>query len=191
METIKNLARAFIGESQARNRYDFYAKIAKKDGYEQIAATFQETALQEHEHAKWILKMMNDINEDNKSNDIEVDGKVSIVLATTEENLQEAVSGENYEHTNMYPEFADTAEKEGLKEVAIRIRAIAKAEEHHEERYKKLLEQLKKRSLFKKDEEIQWVCRKCGYVHIGAESLEKCPSCGHPQGYFQVKCEEF
>jgi rubrerythrin len=190
METIKNLAKAFIGESQARNRYDFYAKIAKKEGYEQIAAIFQETALQEHEHAKWLLRMINDIKKD-EGTTIDVDSGISTVLATTKENLKEAIAGENYEHTSMYPGFADKAEEEGFKDVAIRIRSISKAEEHHEERYKNLLENLEKGSLFKKDQEVQWMCRKCGYVHSGNEAPEECPSCGHPQGYYQVKCEEF
>ncbi|RLE44168.1 rubrerythrin family protein [Candidatus Woesearchaeota archaeon] len=192
METIKNLAKAFIGESQARNRYAFYAKIAKKEGYEQIAEVFEITAENEREHAKWLLRLINELKEKSKE-DIElvVEAGVPTTLGNTIENLKSAIAGEHYEHTKMYPEFAEIAEKEGFKEIAERLKAIAEAEKHHEERYKKLLEEIERGTIFKKDKEVFWVCRKCGYVHYGKEPPEKCPSCSHPKNYFQIKCEEY
>jgi len=192
METIKNLAKAFLGESQARNRYTFYAKIAKKEGFEQIAEIFSITAENEREHAKWLLRMINELKE--KAGEdvaIEVNVPVPTTLGTTLENLKAAIEGENYEYTKMYPEFADVAEKEGFPEIAKRLRAIAVAEQHHEERYKKLLEQLEGNTLFKKEKKVYWVCRKCGYVHEGEEPPEECPSCSHPKNYFELKCEEY
>ncbi|NOZ81556.1 MAG: rubrerythrin family protein, partial [Candidatus Micrarchaeota archaeon] len=182
----ENLVKAFIGESQARNRYSFYAKVAKKDGYEQIAEIFEITAENEREHAKQIFKMLLDLGRES----VTVEAEAPIVLGKTEENLKAAIKGENYEHTVMYPEFAKTAEEEGLTEIASRLRAIAKAEEHHEERFKKLLSLIES-GFFERDAEIEWFCRKCGYVHKGRSPPEKCPSCGHPKGYFQRKCEEF
>ncbi|RLE67881.1 MAG: rubrerythrin family protein, partial [Thermoprotei archaeon] len=123
--------------------------------------------------------------------EIKVEAVAPLVLGNTAENLKAAISGENYEHTRMYPEFADVAEREGLPEVAARLRAIAKAEEHHEERYRKLLREVESNAVFRKDREVWWVCRECGYVHYGTEPPEVCPSCGHPKGYFQIKCEEY
>ena len=192
-KTIKNLAKAFIGESQARNRYTYYAKEAKKEGYEQIAETFLLTAEQEKEHAKWLLRMINGLKEKTGENldEIKVEAGMPTILGSTTENLQAAIIGENYEHTSMYPEFAQEAEKEGLPEIAVRLRSIAKAEEHHEERYKKLLEEVEAGTVFKKVKEVWWVCRECGYVHFGKEAPAKCPSCDHPQSYYQVKCEEY
>ena len=192
METIKNLAKAFLGESQARNRYTFYAKVAKKEGFEQIAEIFSITAENEREHAKWLLRMINELKE--KAGEdvaIEVNVPVPTTLGTTLENLKAAIEGENYEYTKMYPEFADVAEKEGFPEIAKRLRAIAVAEQHHEEKYKKLLEQLEENTLFKKEKKVYWVCRKCGYVHEGEEPPEECPSCSHPKNYFELKCEEY
>lgn len=193
-QTIKNLAAAFIGESQARNRYTMYAKAAKKEGYEQVSGIFLETAEQEREHAKWLMRLINELKE-NASEDVnEViveSAGVPTVLGTTKENLGAAISGENYEHTVMYPEFADTAEEEGLTAVAVRLRAIAKAEAHHEERYQKLLNEIEAGTVFKKPQEISWVCRQCGYRHVGTEAPIKCPACGHPQAYYQVQCEEY
>ena len=122
---------------------------------------------------------------------IKVMAMTPTTLGDTEENLKAAISGENYEYTKMYPEFAKIAEEEGLKEVAVRLRAIAIAEKHHEERYKKLLEELKGKTIFEKEGEVYWVCRKCGYVHKGKKPPEKCPSCDHPKNYFEVKCEEY
>ena len=192
IETIKSLAKAFIGESQARNRYTIYAKIAEKEGYKQIAEIFLITADNEREHAKWLFRLMNELKKKYSiDEEVKVDAGVPIVLGNTIENLKAAIAGENYEHTKMYPEFADIAEKEGYKEIAERLRAIAKAEEHHEERYRKLLEQVEKGTVLKKDEEVVWVCRKCGYVYKGKEPPEECPSCSHPREYFQIKCEVY
>jgi rubrerythrin len=185
-KTIKNLAKAFIGESQARNRYTMYAKIAIKEGLEEIGANFFLTAEQEAEHAKWLLRMINELQKDSGA-EINVDAGVPTVLKDTKENLKAAIGGENYEHTTMYPEFADTAEGEGQTAVAARLRSIAKAEANHEDKYKKFLASLEDGSVFKKNEEVNWVCRKCGYVHSANEAPQKCPSCGHPQAYFEVK----
>ena len=193
-ETIKNLTKAFIGESQARNRYTMYSKIAKKEGYEQISAIFAETADQEAEHAKWLFRLINQLKKDAGEQEFEtiaVEAEAPTALGTTAENLQAAIDGENYEHTSMYPEFADTADKENLPEIAARLRAIAKAEDHHEDRYKRLLETLKNETTFNKEEETEWVCRKCGYIHKGTSAPEKCPACGHPQAYYQARCEQY
>lgn len=186
-KTIKNLAKAFVGESQARNRYTIYSKIAKKEGFEQISAVFAETADQEAEHAKWLFRLINQLKVDNEV--LEIEASVPNVLNTTKENLKESISGENYEYESMYPEFANIAEAEGFSEIAIRLRAIAKAEAHHEERFKKLLTQLENETIFKKETVETWVCRKCGYAHSGKEAIDKCPSCGHPKAYFQLKSE--
>ncbi|HEC93543.1 MAG TPA: rubrerythrin family protein [Candidatus Atribacteria bacterium] len=193
METVKNLAKAFIGESQARNRYTFYAKIAKKEGFEQIAQIFLITAENEREHAKWLFRLINELKKKNDENfdKIRVEADVPTILGNTRENLKSAIAGENYEHTKMYPEFANIAEKEGLPEIAKRLRAIAVAEKHHEERYKKLLKELENNTLFKKDKKVYWDCRKCGYIHEGTEPPEECPSCGHPKSYFEQACEEY
>ena len=193
METIKNLMGAFIGESQARNRYTFYAKMAKKEGYEQISEIFLVTAENEREHAKWLLRLINELADKHNINvgELIVEASVPNVLGNTVENLKAAIEGEHYENTEMYPKFADIAEKEGFLEIAKRLRAIALAEKHHEERYKKLLRALEENTVFKKDKEVYWVCRKCGYIHYGREPPEKCPSCDHEKNYFEVKCEEF
>jgi rubrerythrin len=192
-ETIQNLVKAFIGESQARNRYTFYSKIAKKEGYEQIAGAFLLSADNEKEHATWLFRLINELKEkaDTDLDEIKVEASAPTTLGSTADNLKAAIAGENYEHTTMYPEFADVAEKEGFPEIAERLRAIAKAEEHHEERYKKLLREVEAGTVFKKEEEVEWVCRECGYVHKGTEPPEKCPSCDHDRGYYQVKCEEY
>ncbi|NOY65095.1 MAG: rubrerythrin family protein [Nitrospirae bacterium] len=191
--TIENLAKAFIGESQARNRYTFYAKIAQKEGYDQIAEIFLITADNEREHAKWLFRLINELKTKSGETmkEINVEATAPLTLGTTAENLQAAIDGENYEYTSMYPEFADIAEEEGFPEIATRLRAIAKAEEHHEERYKKLLSEVQAGTVFKKSQTVTWVCRKCGYVHEGTEPPEKCPSCNHEAHYFQVKCEEY
>lgn len=193
METIKNLAKSFVGESQARNRYTLYASVARKEGYQQIAALFLETADQEFEHAEWHMKMIQDLKKDSDEDlsEIMIDAGVPTALGTTLENLREAAEGENYENTEMYPEFAAKAEEEGLTQVAARIRAISEAEKHHEERYRKLLEQVENGTVFKKDKPVDWICRKCGYRHVGNEAPNECPSCGHDQSYYQVKCEEY
>ncbi len=186
--TIKNLVKAFIGESQARNRYTFYAKVAKQEGYEQIAEIFLITAENEKEHASSLFKLINELK---KTVGVSVEAAAPTTFGTTAENLKAAIAGENYEHTKMYPEFAEVAEKEGYSEIANRLRAIAKAEEHHEERFKKLLKEVEADTVFKKDKEVWWVCRECGYIHYGKEPPEKCPSCNHSKNYFQIKCEEY
>lgn len=192
-KTIENLAKAFIGESQARNRYDFYAKIAKKEGYEQIGEIFQITADNEKTHAKRIFEHIQELKKETSEGleQIMVEAEAPTTYSTTAENLKSAIAGENHEHTQMYPEFADIAEQEGYPKIAQRLRSIAKAEEHHEERFKKLLEQLEAGTVFKKDKEIWWFCRECGYAHFGTTPPEMCPSCDHPQSFYQVKCEEY
>ena len=191
--TIENLVKAFIGESQARNRYTFYAKIAKNEGYEQIAEILLITAENEKEHASNLFKLINELKKksNEKLDEIKVEAAAPTVLGSTAENLKAAIAGENYENTKMYPEFAETAEKEGFPEIAERLRAIAKAEGHHEERYKKLLKEVNADTFFKKEKEVWWVCRECGYVHFGKEPPEECPSCDHLRRYFQLKCEEY
>jgi rubrerythrin len=192
METIKNLTKAFIGESQARNRYAMYAKIAQKEGYDQISEIFLLTAENEREHAKWLYRLINEIKDKAKVKDsIVVEAEAPLVLGKSEENLRGAIAGENYEHTRMYPEFADIAEKEGFRDIAKRLRAIAVAEKHHEERFNKLLDEVEGKTVFKKEEKVMWVCRKCGYVHEGEEPPEKCPSCNHEKNYFELKCEKY
>lgn len=192
-ETIKNLAKAFVGESQARNRYTMYAKIAKKEGFEQIAEVFMITADQEREHA---AKLFGEIKELNKLStedlsELKVETEVPIIYGTTIENLKSAIAGENYEHVTMYPEFATIAEQEGYAKIATRLRAIAVAEEHHEERYAKLLKEIEAGTVFKKEEDVWWVCRECGYVHFGKEAPQECPSCNHAQAFYQLKCENY
>jgi len=188
-KTIKNLAYAFIGESQARNRYSRYAKIAKKEGYEAIAANFNLTADQEAEHAKWLMRMINQLKEqDGQEEKIVVESaEVPIVLGDTKENLEAAIKGENSEYTQMYPDFAQVAEDEGYSDIAQRLRSIAQAENNHEDRYQKFLEELKEEKVFVREEEVVWQCRKCGYMHKGKRAIEECPSCGHPRAYFEVK----
>lgn len=191
-KTLKNLAAAFVGESQARNRYTIYAKIAKDEGFEQISAIFLETADQEREHAKWLLRMINDIEEKEgmKQEEIVVEAGVPTVTGDTATNLKAAIAGENHEFSKMYPDFAGDATEDGLPEVASRLRFIAKAEAHHEERYKKLLKEVEAGSVFKKTKEVNWVCRNCGYEHKDCmEAPRTCPACSYPQSFFQVKNE--
>jgi len=191
--TIENLAKAFIGESQARNRYTFYSKIAKKEGFEQIAEIFLVTAENEKEHASWFFKLLQELKGKSTENldEIKVETVAPTIFGTTAENLKSAIDGEHHENSIIYPEFAETAQKEGLPEIARRLRAIAKAEEHHEERYKKLLKEVEAGTVFKKTKEVYWVCRECGYVHYGTEPPERCPSCDHERSYYQIKCEEY
>jgi len=193
LKTIENLAKAFVGESQARNRYTMYSKVAKKEGFEQIAEIFLVTADQEREHAAQLFKEIQELKKmsDQQLSALKVEAEVPTVYGTTAENLQSAIEGENYEHTQMYPEFAEIAESEGFVKIGARLRAIAKAEEHHEERYQKLLNQVKAGTVFKKEEEVWWVCRECGYVHFGKEAPEECPSCNHVRAFYQLKCEEY
>jgi rubrerythrin len=192
-KTLENLAKAFVGESQARNRYTMYAKVARTEGFEQFAEIFLVTADNEREHANWMFKMIQELKKKMKlkDEDIKIEAAVPNVYGTTAENLKAAIAGENWEHTTMYPEFAAVAEEEGLTEIAKRLRAVAQAEAHHEERYLKMLKQIEEGTVFKKDKEIWWICRECGYAHFGTEAPEKCPSCGHAQAFYQVKCEEY
>ncbi len=189
-KTIENLIKAFIGESQARNRYSFYAKVAKKEGFEQIAEIFLITAENEKEHAKRLFEHIQELNED-KVKEFKIEATAPTTYGDTVQNLKAAIAGENDEHTRMYPEFAKIAEEEGLQDIADRLRAIAIAEKHHEERFQKLLEEVEAGTVFKKEKEVWWVCRECGYVHFGIEAPEKCPSCDHPRSFYQVKCEEY
>jgi len=192
-KTIENLSKALAGESQARNRYTFYAKIAKEEGLEKVAEAFLLSAENEKEHAKWLLRLINQLKSQNPeiSDETVIESSVPNVLADTKTNLKAAIAGENYEHTIMYPQFAQVAEEEGLTDIAKRLRSIAKAEQHHEERYKKILSQLEAGTFFKKEKEVQWVCRECGYVHLGTQPPQKCPSCDHDQAYYELKCECF
>ena len=173
-KTEQNLLAAFAGESQARNKYTYFASKAKKDGYEQIAAIFEETANNEKEHAKmWFKELHN--------------GEVP----STEENLLDAAEGENYEWTDMYEEFARVAEEEGFKAIAAKFRGVAAIEKHHEERYRKLLENVKDGLVFSKDGEKVWICRNCGHVCVGKSAPKVCPVCAHPQSYFEVKSDNY
>ena len=192
-KTIENLTKAFIGESQARNRYAFYAKVAQKEGFEQIAEIFLITAENEKTHAKRIFEHINELKKKvkEKLDEIVVEAAAPTIYGKTAENLKAAIAGENYEWTKMYPDFAKTAQKEGLLKIAKRLRAIATAERHHEERYKKLLKEVQAGTVLKKKKAVWWVCRECGYVHFGKEPPKKCPSCDHPRSFYQVKCEEY
>lgn len=180
-KTEKNLATSFAGESQARMRYTYFASVAKKEGYEQIASIFAETADQEKEHAKRMFKWLEG-------------GKVEItasfpagVIGNTLENLKAAAAGENEEWTMDYPHFADVADEEGFTAIAKMYREISVAEKGHEERYRALAKNIEDGKVFKKDEETIWQCRNCGYIHVGKEAPETCPACLHPQAYFEVK----
>ncbi|MBX7077343.1 MAG: rubrerythrin family protein [Methanobacteriaceae archaeon] len=169
-ETEKNLETAFAGESQARNKYTYYASKAKKDGYVQIKNIFEETAHNEKEHAEIWFKYLHE-------------GEVP----DTETNLADAAAGEHYEWTEMYKEFAETAEKEGFDELAFKFAAVADIEKEHEERYNTLLNNVKNDKVFKKGEEVEWQCSNCGHIFKGTEALEICPVCNHPKSYFQVR----
>ncbi len=190
-QTIKNLMTAFIGESMARNRYTIYAKIAEKEGFHQIGKIFLETAEQEREHAKWLYRMLvNDLKQNMKAVSLDV-MDVDVRMGDTAANLKSALEGENYETTIMYPDFAKTAAAEGFPKIAARLLAIAKAEKHHEDRYAKLLKQVKAKTVFKKKQKIYWACLKCGYIHEGTEPPKECPSCSHPKEYFYRLTEEY
>ena len=179
-QTEQNLLKAFAGESQARMRYDYFAKQAKKDGLEQIAAIFDETALNEKEHAKRFFKFM-------EGGMVEITAAYPAgIIGTTLENLKAAADGENEEWTELYPEFADVAEKEGFKEVATAFRMIARVEKSHEERYRKLYKNLDGGKVFEREGVIVWKCRNCGYLHEGKKAPKKCPACLHPQSYFEI-----
>ena len=193
-ETIKKLLQSYVGECQARNRYTFWASVARKEGYQQIMHIFQETADQEKMHAKSMLRMINKIMDatgDKKEMMISNNDAVPLVLGTTINHLKGAVAGEHHEWSDMYPGFADTAEKEGFPEIAKRLRAIATAEKHHEERYQKLLKEVEAKTIFKKKEKVVWICRKCGYMHEGESPPDMCPACNHPTGYYQLQNETY
>jgi len=184
-KTEKNLLTAFSGESQARNRYTYFASAAKKEGFVQISAIFEETANQEKEHAKRLFKHL-------QGGEVEITAAFPAgVIATTAENLEEAAGGENYEWTDMYPSFAKTAREEGFNDIADMFEAIAVAEKLHEKRYRGLLANIKNGSVFKKGSSVTWLCRNCGYTHEGNEAPQECPSCDHPQAHFEVVCENW
>lgn len=188
-KTLENLSKAFAGESQARNRYNIFAKIARQEGYEQIAAIFDETSNQEKQHAKILFSLIQELKENNE--DIIIEAGVPTGFGKTEENLQYAINGETHEFENMYPEFAKIAEEEGLTKIAVKLKMIAQAEKHHKERYEKLLNNLKEGKVFKKDSKVFWVCRECGYMYFSENALEECPCCGHPKSFMQVMEENF
>ena len=173
-KTEQNLMTAFAGESQARNKYTYFASKAKKEGYEQIAAIFEETANNEKEHAKIWFKLLNGGN----------------VLSTVE-NLKEAAGGENYEWTDMYDEFAKTAKEEGFDHIAFLFESVAKIEKEHEERYRKLLKNIEDEVVFSSDNDAIWICRNCGHVVIGKKAPEVCPVCAHKQSFFEKKAENY
>ena len=190
-QTFLNLGAAFVGESMARNRYTMYNKVARTEGFEQIAGIFAETADQERVHARVLFELLQDIKAENGGELKLANAEVPLVLGTTAENLQAAIDGEHYETTTMYPGFADVADQEGYKAIAARLCSIAVAEAHHEERYSKLLKEVKAQSVFKKDHKIIWICRECGYVYEGTEPPAKCPACQHPSSFYQVKDENY
>lgn len=180
-KTEQNLLKSFAGESQARMRYDYFASQAKKEGYEQISAIFQETALNEKEHAKRFFKFL-------EGDMVEITAMYPAgKIGSTLENLKAAAEGENEEWTKLYPEFANIAEQEGFKEVAIAFRLIAKVEKAHEERYKTLYTNLEEGKVFEREGKIIWKCRNCGYLHEGIKAPKICPACLHPQSYFEIK----
>lgn len=171
-KTEKNLLEAFAGESQARNKYTYFASIAKKEGYEQISGVFMETAENEKEHAKLWAKLLG-------------------LIGDTKQNLKAAAEGENYEWTKMYKDFAETAREEGFEEIATLFEEVGEVEEEHEKRYLKLLERLEDGSIFKRTSPIRWRCRNCGYVHEGTEPPEKCPACLHPKAFYEPAAENY
>jgi rubrerythrin len=184
-QTELNLLKSFAGESQAKNRYEFFAKVAKKEGYEQIAGIFNKTALQEQAHAKRFFKFL-------EGGDAEITATYPAgKIGTTAENLKAAAMGENEEWTELYPKFAEVAMQEGFKEVATAFKLIAKVEAEHEKRYAKLLENIEKETVFKREEKVKWVCRNCGYVHEGKSAPKTCPACLHPQSHFEIENENY
>jgi len=179
-QTEKNLLTAFAGESQARNRYTYFASQAKKDGYEQIKAIFEETADQEKEHAKRLFKFL-------EGGEIQIAAAFPAgVIGPTSDNLKAAAAGENYETTEMYPEFAKVADQEGFKEIADVFRSIAVAEARHRDRYLALDKNIAEGKVFKKEKPVRWVCRNCGYVHEGPQAPDTCPACAHPQAHYEL-----
>jgi rubrerythrin len=183
--TEKNLLTAFAGESQARNRYNYFASQAKKEGYVQISTIFEETANQEKEHAKRLFKFL-------EGGEVEIQAAFPAgVIGTTLENLKEAAAGENHEHTQMYPEFAVIAKEEGFNTIADVFMAIAVAEKQHEKRYLDLAANIEAGRVFKRDQDVVWRCRNCGYLHTGTEAPASCPACAHPQAHFELLGENW
>ena len=184
-QTEKNLLAAFAGESQARNRYTYFASVAKKAGYEQISAIFLETAENEKEHAKRFFKHL-------EGGMVQITAEYPAgVIGTTEENLLAAADGENEEWTSLYKNFSKIAKEEGFEEIASTFENIAKVEAEHEKRYRTLLANIEKGKVFKKETTVKWKCRNCGYVHVGADAPESCPACLHPQAYYEVIAENY
>lgn len=184
-KTEQNLLASFAGESQARNRYTYFASVAKKAGYEQIAAIFLETAENEKEHAKRFFKLL-------EGGELEITASYPAgIIGNTAENLKAAADGENLEWTKLYKEAEETARKEGFEEIAAQFKEIAEVEEEHEKRYRKLLANIKGGTVFKKDKSVKWKCRNCGYVHEGDEAPKECPACKHPQAYYELLCENY
>lgn len=184
-QTEKNLLTAFAGESQARNRYSYFASQAKKDGYEQMKFIFEETADQEKEHAKRLFKFL-------EGGEVEITASFPAgVIGSTLENLKASAEGENYEHTQMYPEFAEIADEEGFTEIAKVFRNIAVAEKQHEKRYNDLIANIENDRVFKRDEKVVWRCRNCGYLYTGTEAPEECPACAHPRAHFELLGENY
>ena len=183
--TEKNLLASFAGESQARNRYTYFASVAKKAGFEQIAAIFLETAGNEKEHAERFFKLL-------EGEDVEITASYPAgVIGDTAANLRAAAAGEKLEWTKLYKEAEETAREEGFEEIAVQFKEIAEVEEEHEKRYRKLLENVEENKVFKKDTVIRWKCRNCGYVHEGKEAPGKCPACAHPQAYYELLSENY
>ena len=182
--TEQNLINSFAGESQARNRYDYFAKVAQKEGYEQIAAIFRLTACNEEEHAKLFYEHIPDTKGC-------VDGCYPFEYGNTEENLKSAIEGEHEEWDILYANGEKTAREEGFDEIADTFKHVREAEKHHERRYRKLLEHIQNKTVFEKDYETDWLCRKCGYVWHGKSAPNKCPNCHHPKAYFEVLCETY
>ena len=184
-QTERNLLTAFAGESQARNRYNFFASQAKKDGYVQMSDIFAETANQEKEHAKRLFKFL-------EGGEVEISAAFPAgVIGTTLDNLKESAAGENYEHSQMYPGFSKVAREEGFNEIAAVFLSIAVAEKQHEKRYLDLAANIENGTVFKKEKPVVWRCRNCGYLHEGTEALQECPACAHPQAHFEILGENW
>lgn len=183
--TEKNLLKAFAGESQARNRYDYFSKVAKNEGYEQISAIFLQVSEQERSHAKRFFRFL-------EGGPLEITATYPAgIIGTTVQNLKTAADGENEEWTKLYPEFSEVAFKEGFKDVAVAFKVISTIEAEHEKRFRKLLENIETRKVFEREEKVKWVCRVCGYVHVGKKPLENCPACLHPKSYFELFAENY
>lgn len=190
-QTLQNLMKAFAGESQARNRYTFYASTAAKEGLKQIEALFQETALNEQAHAKRFFNLMVEGLDGELPSAVEITASFPVGTGTTLDNLKAAASGENEEWTLLYPQFAEVADREGFPQVASAFRLIARAEEAHEKRYRKLVENLEQGVVFKREGTYLWKCRNCGYIHEGTAAPEVCPACLHPQSFFELMVENY